>query len=102
MTGRLASAPPRILMRVVNALLSITFACGLVIAALHVLNRRFIAPVYDVFLNLTAFLAAVASSILLHHWLPAFLSALAVVAWLALGVRTWRELRERPRTGLPC
>lgn len=37
----------------INALVSITFACGLIIAFLRVINRKFIAPVYDVFLNLT-------------------------------------------------
>lgn len=79
-------------MPVVNTLLSVTFACGVVIAGLHVLNRKFVAPVYDVVLNLTAFVAAVASSTLLGHWLPALLSALAVVAWIGLG---WRTLRAR-------
>ena len=39
----------------VSFLLSVTFACGLVIAVAHVINRRFIAPVYDVILNLAAF-----------------------------------------------
>ena len=32
----------------VSALLSVTFACGVVIAVSHVLNRSFVAPVYDV------------------------------------------------------
>lgn len=86
--------------RVVNFLLSVTFACGLVIAGLHVLNRRFIAPVYDVVLNLVAFLSAVATSALLHHWVPASLSGLAVVAWIGLALRTWRASRTGvPRTG---
>ncbi|MCW2813038.1 MAG: hypothetical protein JWN84_493, partial [Nocardioides sp.] len=33
---------------VVSLLLSVTFGCGVLIAAAHVVNRRFIAPVYDV------------------------------------------------------
>lgn len=90
-----AGAP--ILVVVVNLLLSITFACGLVIAAMHVANRRFLAPVYDVVLNLVAFLAAVASSVLMRHWLPAVLSGLAVGAWLHLALRTARAHRD----GLP-
>jgi hypothetical protein len=40
--------------------LSVTFSCGLVIALAHVLNRTFVAPGYDVVLNLTAFMCAVA------------------------------------------
>lgn len=32
----------------VSFLLSVTFACGVVIAVSHVINRRFVAPVYDV------------------------------------------------------
>ena len=84
----------------VNLLLSLTFACGLVIAALHVANRRFIAPVYDVVLNLVAFASAVASSVLLRHWLPATLSALAVGAWIHLGFRTARAPGDgRPTSG---
>ena len=47
-----------------SLLLSVTFACGLVIAVAHVLNRRFIAPVYDVVANLLAFACAVAASML--------------------------------------
>ena len=74
----------------VNLLLSVTFACGVAIAGLHVVNRRFIAPMYDVVLNLAAFLAAVASSVLLGHVLPAVFAALAVLAWLTLAVRTVR------------
>jgi hypothetical protein len=66
----------------------VTFACGLVIAVAHVVNRSFIAPVYDVVANLIAFICAVAASSLLHHWTPAALSALAVVCWLALARRT--------------
>jgi hypothetical protein len=73
---------------VVSFLLSITFACGLLIATAHVLNRRFIAPVYDVAANLTAFGCAVAASVLLGHWIPALLSAIAILCWLALARRT--------------
>lgn len=73
----------------VSVLLSVTFACGLVIAAAHVLNRRFVAPVYDVVLNLLAFCAAVAASALLQHWTPAVFSAIAVVCWIVLARRTY-------------
>lgn len=72
----------------VSLLLSITFACGLLIAVAHVLNRRFVAPGYDVAANLTAFGCAVAASILLGHWIPALLSAIAIVCWLVLARRT--------------
>lgn len=72
----------------VNVLLSVTFACGLVIAVAHVVNRRFIAPVYDVVANLIAFSCAVAASSLLGHWMPAALSAVAVICWLVLARRT--------------
>lgn len=72
----------------VSFLLSVTFACGLLIAIAHVLNRRFIAPVYDVAANLTAFGCAVAASLLLGHWIPALLSAIAILCWLALARRT--------------
>ncbi len=72
----------------VNVLLSVTFACGLVIAVAHVINRSFIAPVYDVVANLIAFSCAVAASSLLGHWMPAALSAVAVICWLALAHRT--------------
>ena len=44
-----------------SVLLSVTFACGVVIAISHVINRRFVAPVYDVIANLTAFACAVAA-----------------------------------------
>lgn len=74
---------------VVSLLLSVTFACGLIIAVAHVLNRSFIAPVYDVIANLTAFSAAVAASALLGHWIPAALSSVAIGCWLVLGRRTW-------------
>jgi hypothetical protein len=73
---------------VVGFLLSVTFACGLLIAIAHVLNRRFIAPVYDVAANLMAFGCAVAASLLLGHWIPAVLSAIAILCWLALARRT--------------
>jgi hypothetical protein len=73
---------------VVSYLLSVTFACGVLIATAHVLNRRFIAPVYDVAANLTAFGCAVAASLLLGHWIPALLSATAILCWLALARRT--------------
>lgn len=85
---------------VVGFLLSVTFACGLFVAVAHVANRRFIAPVYDVVANLTAFAAAVAASSLLHHWVPALLAAVAVCCWIVLAVRTARAFRDgRPRVG---
>jgi hypothetical protein len=73
---------------VVSLLLSVTFACGLVVAVAHVANRRFVAPVYDVVANLTAFVSAVAASLLLGHWTPATLSGIAVLCWLWLARRT--------------
>ncbi|BBH18455.1 hypothetical protein Back2_27420 [Nocardioides baekrokdamisoli] len=72
----------------VSALLSVTFACGVVIAVSHVLNRSFVAPVYDVVANLLAFVCAASASALLHHWLPAALSVAAVACWLVLARRT--------------
>lgn len=80
---------------VVNFLLSVTFACGVLIAVAHVVNRRFIAPVYDVAANLTAFGCAVAASVLLGHRVPAMLSSVAIVCWLALARRTVVDRRER-------
>lgn len=77
-----------------SVLLSVTFACGVVIAISHVINRQFVAPVYDVVLNLTAFGCAVGASLLLDHWIPAALSALAIVCWLALARRTIVALRQ--------
>ena len=74
----------------VSLLLSVTFACGLVIAVAHVVNRAFIAPVYDVVANLIAFGCAVAASLLLGHWIPAVLSSVAVLCWLILARRTVR------------
>jgi hypothetical protein len=80
---------------VVSFLLSVTFACGLVIAVAHVLNKRFIAPVYDVVANLTAFGCAVVASLLLGHWTPALLSAGAIVCWLMLARRTVQARRRQ-------
>lgn len=80
----------------VSVLLSVTFACGLLIAVAHVLNRAFVAPVYDVAANLTAFGCAVAASLLLGHWAPAALSSVAIVCWLVLARRTFLALRRTP------
>jgi hypothetical protein len=80
---------------VVSFLLSVTFACGLVIAVSHVINRRFVAPVYDAVANLLAFGCAIAASTLLGHWLPALLSAVAFLCWLVLARRTAMALRSR-------
>jgi urea transporter len=80
---------------VVSLLLSVTFACGLVIAVAHVINRSFVAPVYDVLANLAAFASATAASVLLHHWTPALLSSFAFVCWLALARRTFLVRRHR-------
>jgi hypothetical protein len=77
----------------VSVLLSVTFACGLIIAVAHVLNRKFIAPVYDVVANLVAFICAVAASILLGHWMPATFSGVAVLCWIALARRTALAVR---------
>lgn len=81
----------------VSVLLSVTFACGLLIAVAHVVNRRFIAPVYDVLANLIAFSCAIAASGLLDHWIPAALSAVAVGCWLILARRTYLALRTNSR-----
>lgn len=78
----------------VSSLLSVTFACGVVIAVSHVINRPFVAPVYDVVANLTAFGCAVAASLLLGHWVPAALSACAIVCWLVLARRTFLARRN--------
>ena len=72
----------------VSVLLSVTFACGVVIAVAHVLNRGFVAPAYDVLANLTAFGCATAASLLLGHYTPAVCSVLALVCWLVLARRT--------------
>ena len=82
----------------VNVLLSVTFGCGLVIAGAHVLNRRFIAPVYDVVANLVAFSSSAGASALLGHWLPMSLSCCAVACWLVLARRTAVSHPDR-RTG---
>ena len=79
----------------VSLLLSVTFACGLFIALAHVVNQRFIAPVYDVVANLTAFGCAVAASSLLGHPVPAMLSAVAILCWLVLARRTILDRRRR-------
>ncbi|HWA67054.1 MAG TPA: hypothetical protein VG899_11880 [Mycobacteriales bacterium] len=79
----------------VSFLLSVTFACGVIIAISHVINRPFVAPVYDVVANLTAFSCAIAASLLLGHWIPAALSCVAVVCWLVLAHRTFSSLRNR-------
>ena len=83
----------------VSILLSVTFACGVVIAVSHVVNRRFVAPVYDVVANLTAFGCAVAASWLLGHWLLAVFSGLAIVCWLVLARRTWLARRHQHAAG---
>ncbi|MBC7373536.1 MAG: hypothetical protein H7323_06055 [Frankiales bacterium] len=72
----------------VSFLLTVTFACGLLIAVAHVLNRPFVAPAYDVLANLTAFSCAVSASLLLGHVLPAVLSAVAIACWLVMARRT--------------
>jgi hypothetical protein len=80
---------------VVSILLSVTFGCGVLIAVAHVVNQRFIAPVYDVAANLTAFGCAVGASVLLGHLVPAILSGVAILCWLVLARRTALERRER-------
>ena len=77
----------------VGFLLSVTFACGLFIAVAHVMNRRFVAPIYDVVANITAFGCAVAASALLGHPIPALLSSVAIVCWLILARRTLSDRR---------
>ena len=79
----------------VSILLSVTFACGVVIAVAHVLNKGFIAPVYDVVANLTAFCCAVAASVLLGHWAPTVFSGVAIVCWLVLARRTFLARRRQ-------
>jgi hypothetical protein len=83
---------------VVSVLLSATFACGLLIAVAHVMNQRFVAPVYDVAANLTAFGCAVGASILLGHPVPAILSGVAILCWLVLARRTILDRRDRRDT----
>ena len=82
----------------VSLLLSVTFACGLLIAIAHVLNRGFVAPVYDVAANLTAFGCAVAASLMMGHWIPAVLSAIAMMCWMALARRTMLARRSEVET----
>lgn len=77
----------------VSSLLGITFACGLLIAVAHVFNKGFVAPPYDVALNLIAFASAVSASLLLDHVVPAALSAIAIACWLILGRRTIQARR---------
>ena len=72
----------------VSSLLGVTFACGLLIAVAHVFNKGFVAPAYDVALNLTAFASAVAASLLLGHRIPAVLCAVAIACRLVLARRT--------------
>ena len=79
---------------VVSFLLSVTFACGLLIAVAHVMNQRFVAPGYDVAANLTAFGCAVGASVLLGHPVPAILSGVAILCWLVLARRTVLDRRE--------
>lgn len=78
--------------------LSVTFLCGILISGFHVWNHAFVAPVYDVILNLLAFLSAVTAAILLGQWISASLAGCAVIAWVFLGLRTLRHPRDR-RTG---
>jgi len=80
---------------VVGLLLTVTFACGVLIAVAHVVNQRFIAPVYDVVANLTAFGCAVGASVLLGHPVPAILSGVAILCWLVLARRTVLNRRAR-------
>jgi len=80
---------------VVSFLLSVTFACGVFIAVAHVVNQRFIAPVYDVAANLMAFGCAVAASVLLGRPIPAVLAGIAIVCWLVLARRTLLDHRPR-------
>ena len=84
----------------VSFLLSLTFSCGLVIAVAHVINRPFVAPVYDVALNLVAFASAVGASLLLGHWAPALLSASAILCWLLLARRTYVAHRSQTASQL--
>jgi hypothetical protein len=79
----------------VSFLLSVTFACGLFIAVAHIMNRRFIAPAYDVAANLAAFGCAAAASSLLDHPIPAGLSTVAILCWIVLARRTILDRRHR-------
>lgn len=82
----------------IELLLSATFGCGIAIAGLHVVNRQFVAPVYDVMLNLTVTCAAVANAFL-SYWVSSTLAGLAVVGWVVLAVRTGRA-KSHERTGV--
>lgn len=85
----------------VNVLLAVTFACGVFIAVAHVINRRFVAPVYDVVANLAAFGCAVVASLLLSHPVPAALSAMAALCWIVLARRTLLARRlGKPTQGM--
>jgi hypothetical protein len=79
----------------VGFLLTVTFGCGVLIAVAHVVNQRFVAPIYDVVANLTAFGCAVGASLLLDHSVPAILSGVAILCWLVLARRTVLDHRER-------
>jgi hypothetical protein len=83
------------LLAVVSLLLTVTFACGVIIAVAHVVNQRFVAPVYDVVANLTAFGCAIGASVLLHHPVPAALSGMAILCWFVLARRTVLDRRKR-------
>jgi hypothetical protein len=78
----------------VSFFLSVTFACGLFIAVAHVMNKRFVAPGYDVAANLTAFACAIAASSLLGHAIPAVFSTVAFLCWLVLARRTILDRRR--------
>jgi hypothetical protein len=80
---------------VVSFLLSSTFGCGVFIAVAHVVNRRFIAPLYDVAANLVAFACAVGAAVLLGDPVPATLAGIAVVCWLVLARRSVLDRSER-------
>lgn len=77
----------------ISLLLSITFGCGVFIAVAHVINKKFVAPVYDVIANFLAFSCAIGSSLLLHEPVPAMLAGIAVACWILLGARTYRHHR---------
>ncbi|QXQ14133.1 hypothetical protein [Skermania piniformis] len=79
-----------------GTLLSIAFACGVIIAVSHVVNGSFVAPIYDVVANLVSFTCACAASLLLNHLLAATFAAIAIACWLFLAARTYRA-RRTPR-----
>lgn len=84
----------------IELLLSLTFGCGVFIAAAHVWNRAFIAPTYDVVANLTAFVSSTIASVLLHAYIAAALAAAAVACWVLLARRSAAAPSSR-RTGMP-